>query len=685
MKKPVYLLILTCIYLHGYSQDQGVIDSLQACLKTEKQDTTRANIFLELAKACQFDNSDMALNFAKQSLAVSEQCNFKKGISNAYNAMGNIKEAAADYSSAIGFYKESLRINEEIGNKKEIARCYNRIAINNKRLGSYAEALKYYFDGLEICQAIGYKKGISAFYGNIAIIYQIQGKFSEALNYQLESLKISEETGDKQGTSESYLNIGEIYNHDRNYSEALKNFTSAYNLSKEIGYKAAMAQSYLGMGNIYFNQNNYSEALKDFMEYARIAEETGNKQFISNSLFSIGTVYQAQGNYLAALNYQFKALRIEEEIGDVLSRSKSLLNIGISYSYLKEYKKANEYMNEALASAREVNSLDDIYRIYHSMANLDSMQGNFKMTFENYKSAIVARDSLFNIENAKKMTQQQMQYDFDKKEALSRAEQEKKDAIAIKELQKQKLVRNSFVGGFAVVLLFAGVFFNQRNKIKIGKKRSDELLLNILPEEVAEELKAKGSADAKLIDDVTVLFTDFKGFTQLSEKLTPKELVAEINECFSAFDHIMLKYGVEKIKTIGDSYMAAGGVPTPNNTHASDVVKAALDIRQYMKEYKEKKDATGNLSFEIRIGVHTGPVVAGIVGVKKFAYDIWGDTVNTASRMESSGEPDKVNISGITYESVKDEFNCIHRGKVMAKGKGEVDMYFVESKHPHLV
>ncbi len=175
------------------------------------------------------------------------------------------------------------------------------------------------------------------------------------------------------------------------------------------------------------------------------------------------------------------------------------------------------------------------------------------------------------------------------------------------------------------------------------------------------------------------MFTDFKGFTQLSEKLTPKELVAEINECFSAFDHIMQKHGVEKIKTIGDAYMAAGGLPTPNKTHPIDVVKAALDIQKFMLELKEKKQAEGKLFFEIRIGVHTGPVVAGIVGVKKFAYDIWGDTVNTASRMESSGEVGKVNISGATYELVKNNYQCNHRGKITAKGKGEIDMYFVET------
>jgi len=265
-----------------------------------------------------------------------------------------------------------------------------------------------------------------------------------------------------------------------------------------------------------------------------------------------------------------------------------------------------------------------------------------------------------------------MQYDFDKKEAKIIAENEKQSI-------RQRNIRNSIAGGLAGTLIFLVVVYRQRNKISKEKARSEGLLLNILPYEVAEELKEKGSADAKNFDEVTVLFTDFKGFTQLSEKLSPTELVTEINHCFSAFDHIMQKHGIEKIKTIGDSYMAAGGIPTPNKTHSMDVVKAALEIQQFMQNLNTQKDAEGKPFFEIRIGIHTGTVVAGIVGVKKFAYDIWGDTVNTASRMESSGEAGKINISGTTYERVKDKFKCEYRGKVQAKGKGEIDMYFVEA------
>ncbi len=210
------------------------------------------------------------------------------------------------------------------------------------------------------------------------------------------------------------------------------------------------------------------------------------------------------------------------------------------------------------------------------------------------------------------------------------------------------------------------------------KKKSDELLLNILPIKIADELKRTKRTTPQHFEKVTVMFTDFKGFTETSEKMSAIELVDELGACFSAFDSIIDKYGIEKIKTIGDSYMCVSGLPVPNSTHSVDMINAAIEIRSWMRNHNEEAKKNGKLYFEIRIGLDTGPVIAGVVGSKKFAYDIWGDTVNTASRMETSGEVGRINISGKTYENVKDTFSCEYRGKIEAKNKGLIDMYFVE-------
>lgn len=211
------------------------------------------------------------------------------------------------------------------------------------------------------------------------------------------------------------------------------------------------------------------------------------------------------------------------------------------------------------------------------------------------------------------------------------------------------------------------------------RKKSDELLINILPTSVANDLKKTGKVEPLLYDSATVLFTDFVGFTSASEQMLPDELVQELDALFSQFDAVCERNHLEKLKTIGDSYMCAGGLPEINSSHAVDACLAALEFRDFMAKTEEIKKILGLSFWELRIGIHTGPVIAGVIGSKKFAYDIWGDTVNTASRMESSGMPGEVNISGSTYELVKDFFVCHHRGKIAAKNKGEVDMYLVKS------
>jgi len=204
--------------------------------------------------------------------------------------------------------------------------------------------------------------------------------------------------------------------------------------------------------------------------------------------------------------------------------------------------------------------------------------------------------------------------------------------------------------------------------------------LNILPAAVAYELRTEGQATPRSYESVSVLFTDFKGFTKIAGGLAPKDLVAKLNDFFVAFDEIAVRNNLEKIKTIGDAYMCAGGIPTPNDTHHLDTVIAGLEMQEYMRRTNDIRKSRGEQTWGLRIGIHTGPVTAGVVGKKKYAYDIWGNAVNIASRMESSGEADRLNISAATYELVKEHCECEFRGKIYAKNVGDIDMYFVNSK-----
>lgn len=246
-------------------------------------------------------------------------------------------------------------------------------------------------------------------------------------------------------------------------------------------------------------------------------------------------------------------------------------------------------------------------------------------------------------------------------------------------------LRNIGLGILGVLLVVGFLFWKKNNQLLKSnnqllleeKKRSEDLLFNMLPTEVVRQLKNRGTVKARRHEAVSVLFTDFKNFSQIAKSLTPEELVGELDYCFSTFDHIIEKYRLQKIKTIGDAYMCIGGLYTRGGNHVHRMVAAALEIQQFLNNREKESTQDGGYFSEARIGIHTGPVVAGVIGTKKIAFDVWGDTVNVAQQMEQRSEKGKVNISGDTYELVKDKFECTHRGKVITKNKKEYDMYFV--------
>lgn len=238
-----------------------------------------------------------------------------------------------------------------------------------------------------------------------------------------------------------------------------------------------------------------------------------------------------------------------------------------------------------------------------------------------------------------------------------------------------------------IIMGFYGFFVFRKANIRLAqknleveqeRKKAEAMLLNMLPEEIVQELQEKGKAQPRQFKHTTVLFTDFVGFTRISEQMPPEELVEELNTCFLVFDTIIEKYNLEKIKTIGDAYLCAGGIPTPDTEHPVNAVKAAIEMQTYMRKRYEEKQAQRIPYWLMRVGIHSGQLIAGVVGKDKFVYDIWGDTVNTASRLETSCEPGKINISGVTHRHVRHLFDCTYRGAIPAKNKHRIEMYFVE-------
>jgi class 3 adenylate cyclase len=332
----------------------------------------------------------------------------------------------------------------------------------------------------------------------------------------------------------------------------------------------------------------------------------------------------------------------------------------------------------------EKDACECLYNSYKSL-------GNNQLALTYYEKVNIFEDSLKSEETSNKM----MNMEFQKQQLVDSIAYVKKQSIIDlqhkEEVQKKEKQRNIIIVTLLFMLVVAGGLWSSlnfvrksREALRVEKDRSEELLLNILPEEIADELKEKGSVNAREFDLVSILFTDFKSFTQTAEKMTPQSLVEEINVCFKAFDYIAEKYNVEKIKTIGDAYMAVGGIPHPHENSTKNIVLAGLEMQEFVTKRVIENEQKQIPFFEMRLGIHAGPIVAGIVGIKKFQYDVWGDAVNTASRIESNGMVGKVNISETLYDLIKDDetFTFEYRGHIHAKGKGEIKMYFVEKNVP---
>ncbi|MBL0356800.1 MAG: tetratricopeptide repeat protein [Chitinophagaceae bacterium] len=610
---------------------------MKKLLSTNIPDTIRVNLLNALSKSLFNTNPDTSVIIAASSKAIAERINYKPGLALAYKNMG------------IGYYLE----------------------------GKYKEAVLTWQQAIDVYKLTGDKAGVANMLSNQGAVYFAQGDDAKAFELYLQSLKMSEALNDTLRILTSLTNIGGVYsNKEATYQKALEYFLRSYKLSLAINDQYSIGTSAVNVGEIYYKMGDDSTALNYFYQSEKAYRGTENLPYTLND---IGRIYTHQEKFDQAIKIHTEAYEYSKKLDTKLDQIQSLVGLAQAYYAKGDIGASINAYKQSLDVSIPMNTVTEIKDAYQGLSAAYSKNADYVNAFKYQDLLLAIKDTIYNTTTDKKLGTLQFTFDLEKKESQINL-LNKDNEIKQQEIKRQKLVKYGFIGGFAVVCLFAAVFLKQRNRIGKEKKRSEELLLNILPEETAEELKATGTAKTKSLQSVSVLFTDFKNFTLASEKLTPEELVAEINHCYSEFDRIITRYGIEKIKTIGDSYMCAGGLPVSNDTHPFDVVSAGLEMVKFIEENKRERQRKGQPYFELRLGIHSGPVVAGIVGIKKFAYDIWGDTVNTASRMESSGEVGRVNISGSTYELVKDKFTCIHRGKIEAKNKGFIDMYFVEGR-----
>lgn len=489
--------------------------------------------------------------------------------------------------------------------------------------------------------------------------YQIAEKLlasspGEASDYAYNASTLATELGEKRREAEAIHLSAEGQYRRRNYREAANRFNSAWNTARNYGLYDLALSSMGRLQDIAMKQNDLKEALKWSQETVNYLKgNTGRSTSSGDALRRLET-------QLAAAEAENRALR--EQLAQLTGQSQNLAT-----TYQQQLQEVQSKTQEELSKREEA-----ISQISQEKLKSDSLVKTKARLLESLTEAQMV-DSIIKARQEREIEAQ-------------------KARVAQAELARQKSdsARNVLLMLVAFVLVIAGLFYLRymakrrmandlaaKNKIiEEERKRSDELLLNILPPAIAQELKTKNKVAARRYEQATVMFVDFTGFTKLSELLTPESLVAELDYCFTNFDHIIGKYRIEKIKTVGDAYICASGL-SDKNASPSDMVRAALEIQDFLQHLKAQHLNQNLPYFEARVGIHTGPVVAGVVGEKKFAYDIWGDTVNLAARMEETCEPGRVNVSEDTYWQSKYEFEWQERGKIAAKNKGMIDMYYV--------
>ncbi|WP_336515996.1 adenylate/guanylate cyclase domain-containing protein [Pollutibacter soli] len=618
---------------------QNTSDSLRTRLKLQSNDSNKVLTMIELAKFYRGASPDTSLKYSHAAFELAEQLNFRKGVALGNKWIGLHYFDRSEYLQAEEYWTNALQTYREINDQDGISNILNNIGSIYYYLGNYARALEYFLPSLDAAEKIGDKLRIATTTQNIGLIYMSRPvTYDQALIYLKKALKIAEELNDLDNIGSCNTNIGEIY----------------------------------------MNMNEDSLAMIHFLT-AKKASETNNSTNLPYVLNDIGKLFKRKGDSTEALNWFNQAYNKASEQDSKLFKVESALEMGEIYRLQGNRRGAMQYLNESVSLATEIKAASHLKQVYLSLANLYRDAKDYDNAFRYQQKYSLLADTLFNL--SADSIQSRFEVGLKEKEI----DLLKKDKEFQKlELNRQRFAKNALIVGMILVSLIIFILYRDyRNKTRINnildsqKAEIESLLSNILPEEVAKELRRDGVATPRFYESVAVLFTDFKNFTTLADHMSSQEVVAELNACFIAFDDIVEKYRLEKIKTIGDAYMCASGIPTPYDEYLLNMMKAALEIRQVMKQRNSERIKDGFMPWELRIGIHVGPLVAGVVGKKKYAYDIWGSTVNIASRMESNGEPGEINISETLYMLIKDHYHCHYRGKIYAKNVGEIDMYFL--------
>jgi adenylate cyclase len=541
---------------------------------------------------------------------------------------------------------------------------------------------RYAEQGLKLAQKSSNRKMEARFYNNLATNYLARSDYSKALDYFFKSLSINEELNNQLNIADNLINIGIVYHETSDFDKAIEYYEKALAIDRELDNKQGIVSDFLSLGSIYSDLGDYTSALSMYEEALQLARKLDMKRNVAIGLGNIGIVYYNLKNYDKAFSYYLDAQKVFNELGEINSEARAYGKIGKLYLEIakdsvdkqqkpvfytndqaKNINNAIKYLIKSTTIFEEIGDIASLKEYYKALSEAYSLEPDYEKALQYHKKYTEAKDSAYSIESQRTIAKLENKRELDIKDKQIEIQQLK--------INNQRLFQISMLIGILILLTFTVFVIRERRK-------SERLLLNVLPPSIARRLKKnKGKHIADRFEHAAIVFCDIAGFTQMSSSISPEKLVDVLNDIFIKFDKITHAYDMEKIKTIGDCYMCVAGIPEEQKNAAKIAANWALEARSCMADYQ----TDDGHSIQLRFGIDCGPVVAGVIGEKKFIYDLWGDTVNTASRMESNGLLNEIHVSEKLRNALKDEtdFRFEERGEIEIKGKGKMRTYLLKS------
>lgn len=638
-------------------------------------------------QAGMFEKARVYLKFALE-LCIDEKD--MDGMSKYLMNLGVLHYYMAEYQEALRYYLQGLELAHQLGDQRKIASCETNIGMTYVSISEYEQALKYYKSALKREEAIGNVKGIASLLGNMGVIYSNLGKYNKALEFYNKAMNLDEQLGITSNHSMYYGNMGVVYGSVSDFPKALECYQQALRIDEEQQNYPRIIRQLGNIATINKDLGDYDQALKYNEQALDLLGEYPNPDEEMHIAKNLGEIYRVIGDTNNALHYFSLQMEIAKKVGIKSEVASAHGNLGMLHVILKDYEKAHHFYLEAISISRELGikaeeagwiaALGDLYgKSEYELYNPAESEKLLKEALlvhcelgqkrEEYRSHLSLSQLYESIDRTKEAFHHFKSYHDLEKQVLN--EQAKKQAVEIELIRKIEQIERS----------------NKEAMIRFEEK--ERILHDILPVEIANRIVAGETMIAEQHENVSIIFADIVSFTETALRLQPAEVVGTLNELFTEFDSIALELGIEKIKTLGDAYMGASGIPTAREDHAIRMTEFAFRVMEASKKHR----FPGQDTIRVRIGLHCGSVIAGVIGGHKYTYDLWGDSVNTASRMESQGKRDEVHVSedfvrtlchDIGESDLPDKYTLpfgtisIHnRGSIDIKGKGSMNTYFL--------